>query len=102
VKGKTVAVKINLIGVRSQRLGNALMEDTFWTHPHVIGSVVHLMGKAGARKNTGGGRPMVKPRDPRRSHVVDELEAAGHPERRRQRRNSRTPTTWAGGRNTRD
>ena len=50
VKGKTVAVKINLIGVRSQRLGSALMEDTFWTHPHVIGSVVHLMGKAGARR----------------------------------------------------
>jgi uncharacterized protein (DUF362 family) len=50
VKGKTVAVKINLIGVRSQRLGNALMEDTFWTNPHVIGAVVHLMGKAGARK----------------------------------------------------
>jgi uncharacterized protein (DUF362 family) len=50
VKGKTVAMKINLIGVRSQRLGNALMEDTFWTNPHVIGAVVHLMGKAGARK----------------------------------------------------
>ena len=50
VKGKTVAVKINLIGVRSQRLGVALMEDTFWTNPRVIAAVVHLMGKAGAHR----------------------------------------------------
>ncbi len=50
VKGKTVAIKINLIGVRWQRLGTAKMEDTFWTHPRVIGATVHLMGKAGARR----------------------------------------------------
>lgn len=50
VKGKTVAVKINMIGVRSQRLGTAHMEDTFWTNPAVIGGVVHLLGKAGARR----------------------------------------------------
>ncbi|HMD71281.1 MAG TPA: DUF362 domain-containing protein [Bryobacteraceae bacterium] len=50
VKGKTVAVKINLIGVRWQRLGNAPMEETFWTHPRAIGAAVHLMGKAGAKK----------------------------------------------------
>ncbi|MGD0903567.1 MAG: DUF362 domain-containing protein [Terracidiphilus sp.] len=50
VKGKTVAVKINLIGVRWQRLGTARMEDTFWTNPRVIAGVVHLMGKAGARR----------------------------------------------------
>ena len=50
VKGKTVAIKINLIGVRWQRLGNALMEETFWTHPAAIGAAVHLIGKAGARR----------------------------------------------------
>jgi uncharacterized protein (DUF362 family) len=50
VKGKTVAMKINLIGVRWQRLGDALMEETFWTHPAAIAAAVHLMGKAGARK----------------------------------------------------
>src|ERR1019366_277298 len=50
VKGKTVAVKINLIGVRWQRVGNALMEDTFWTHPLAVGGAVRLMGKAGARR----------------------------------------------------
>ncbi len=50
VKGKTVAVKINLIGVRWQRLGAARMEDTFWSNPRVIGAAVHLLGKAGARR----------------------------------------------------
>jgi uncharacterized protein (DUF362 family) len=50
VKGKTVAMKINLIGVRWQRLGNAPMEETFWTHPRAIGAAVHLIGKAGAKK----------------------------------------------------
>jgi len=50
VKGKTVAMKVNFIGVRWQRLGNATMEDTFWSHPIMIGAMVHLLGKAGARK----------------------------------------------------
>jgi uncharacterized protein (DUF362 family) len=50
VKNKTVAIKINLIGVRWQRLGNALMEETFWTHPSAIGAAVHLMGQAGAKR----------------------------------------------------
>jgi uncharacterized protein (DUF362 family) len=50
VKGKTVAVKINLIGVRWQRLGDAKMEDTFWSHPRMIAATVHLLGKAGAHR----------------------------------------------------
>jgi uncharacterized protein (DUF362 family) len=50
VKGKTVAMKVNFIGVRWQRLGNARMEDTFWSHPRMIGATVHLLGKAGARR----------------------------------------------------
>jgi uncharacterized protein (DUF362 family) len=50
VKGKTVAIKVNFIGVRWQRLGNATMEDTFWSNPHMIGATVHLLGKAGARR----------------------------------------------------
>jgi uncharacterized protein (DUF362 family) len=50
VKGKTVAIKVNFIGVRWSRLGDALMEDTYWTHPRVIGATAHLMGKAGARR----------------------------------------------------
>lgn len=50
VKGKTVAIKVNFIGVRSQRLGDAKMEDTFWSNPRMIGATVHLLGKAGARR----------------------------------------------------
>ncbi|MGD1085760.1 MAG: DUF362 domain-containing protein [Verrucomicrobiota bacterium] len=50
VKGKTVAMKVNFIGVRWQRLGNVPMEDTFWSHPNMIAAVVHLLGKAGARQ----------------------------------------------------
>ena len=50
VKGKTVAMKVNFIGVRWERLGNAPMEETFWSHPKMIGAVVHLLGKAQARK----------------------------------------------------
>jgi uncharacterized protein (DUF362 family) len=50
VKGKTVAIKVNFIGVRWSRLGDALMEDTYWTHPRMIGATAHLMGKAGAKR----------------------------------------------------
>jgi uncharacterized protein (DUF362 family) len=50
VKGKTVAVKVNFIGVRWSRLGNAPMEETFWSHPKMIGATVHLLGKAGAKR----------------------------------------------------
>ena len=50
VKGKTVAIKVNFIGVRWSRLGNAMMEDTFWSHPRMIGAMASLMGKAGARR----------------------------------------------------
>jgi uncharacterized protein (DUF362 family) len=50
VKGKTVAMKVNFIGVRWQRLGTASMEETFWSHPRMIGAVVYLLGRAGARR----------------------------------------------------
>jgi uncharacterized protein (DUF362 family) len=50
VKGKTVALKVNVIGVRWQRLDGAKMEDTFWSHPRMIGATVHFLGLAGARR----------------------------------------------------
>ena len=50
VKGKTVAIKINLTGAPSIRLGHLPAEDTHYTHPHVIAATVHLMGRAGARR----------------------------------------------------
>ena len=50
VNGKTVAIKINLTGAPTYRVGYLPLEDTHYTHPQVIAATVHLMGKAGARR----------------------------------------------------
>lgn len=50
VKGKTVAIKINLTGSPALRLGYWPLGDTHYTSPQVIAATVHLMGKAGARR----------------------------------------------------
>lgn len=50
VAGKTVAIKINMTGSPRQRLGNTPCELAQYTHPAVVGSVVRLMGKAGAQR----------------------------------------------------
>lgn len=50
VKGKTVAIKVNMTGDTGYRLGHLPAEDTHYTHPRVIGTTVHLMGRAGARR----------------------------------------------------
>lgn len=50
VKGKTVAIKINLTGSPSYRLGYLPAELAHWTHPAVIGSTMQLMDQAGARR----------------------------------------------------
>jgi uncharacterized protein (DUF362 family) len=50
VKGKTVAMKVNLTGSPTYRLKYLPLGDTHYTNPHVIGAVTHLMGKAGARR----------------------------------------------------
>jgi uncharacterized protein (DUF362 family) len=50
VKGKTVAIKINLTGAASYRLGHTPAELAHWTHPRVIGTTIHLLHKAGARR----------------------------------------------------
>lgn len=50
VRGKTVAVKLNLTGSPSYRLGHAPAELAQWTHPQVIGAAVHLFAKAGAKR----------------------------------------------------
>jgi len=49
VKGKTVAMKVNLTGVPTVRLGYVPAELAHWTHPAVIGATAHLLAKAGAR-----------------------------------------------------
>jgi uncharacterized protein (DUF362 family) len=50
VKNKTVAIKVNLTGSPTLRLGYLPLEDTHYTHPRVIAATVHLMGRAGARR----------------------------------------------------
>jgi len=50
VKGKTVAMKVNLTGAPTYRLGYLPLEDTHYTHPQVIAAAAHLLSKAGARR----------------------------------------------------
>jgi uncharacterized protein (DUF362 family) len=50
VNGKTVAIKINLTGSPSYRVGYLPLGDTHYTNPHVIGATVYLMGRAGAKR----------------------------------------------------
>lgn len=50
VKGKTVAVKVNLTGGSESRVGFLPIGLTTWTHPSVIAATVHLLGRAGARR----------------------------------------------------
>jgi uncharacterized protein (DUF362 family) len=50
VKGKAVAVKLNLTGRATDRVQGLPVEQTHWVHPQVVGATVHLLGKAGARR----------------------------------------------------
>src|SRR5579871_1915704 len=50
VKGKTVAIKVNMTGDTNFRLGHAPAEDTHYTHPRVIGVAAYLLDRAGARR----------------------------------------------------
>jgi len=50
VKGKTVAIKLNLTGGPTDRVGGRPVESTSWVHPQVIGATVHLLGQAGANR----------------------------------------------------
>jgi uncharacterized protein (DUF362 family) len=50
VAGKTVAIKLNLTGPTTNKLNNMPNEMTHWVHPQVIGSLVGLLGNAGAKR----------------------------------------------------
>jgi uncharacterized protein (DUF362 family) len=50
VKGRTVAVKLNLTGPPHIRLGPLPAGRAHWVHPRMVGAVVHLMDRAGARR----------------------------------------------------
>ncbi len=50
VKGKTVAVKVNLTGNPDSRMGYIPIGRTTWTHPAVIAATMRLLGRAEARR----------------------------------------------------
>jgi len=50
VKGKTVAIKINMVGDPWMQLPGLPPELTHWTNPVVIGATVYHLGRAGARR----------------------------------------------------
>jgi uncharacterized protein (DUF362 family) len=50
VRGKTVAIKLNMTGPPSDKLNNMPTQMTHWVHPQVIGSLVSLLGNAGAKR----------------------------------------------------
>jgi uncharacterized protein (DUF362 family) len=50
VKGKTVAIKLNLTGSPTEPLRGMPMGLTTWVHPEVVGATISLLGKAGARR----------------------------------------------------
>ena len=50
VNGRTVAVKLNMTGPANVRLGSLPAGVAHWVHPDVIGAVVHLIDRAGARR----------------------------------------------------
>jgi uncharacterized protein (DUF362 family) len=60
VRGKTVAIKLNLTG--GNRFEGYTPGDTHWVHPKVVGAVTAVLGKLGARRirlleSAGGRRP---------------------------------------------
>ena len=50
VKNKTVAIKVNLTGAPSYRMGHTPAELAQWTHFRVIGAAIHILSKAGAQR----------------------------------------------------
>jgi len=50
VRGKTVAVKVNMTGVSYDRLNYFRQGDTYWVHPNVVAATVRLLAKAGAAR----------------------------------------------------
>jgi uncharacterized protein (DUF362 family) len=48
VRGKTVAIKLNMTGTPTMRLRYLQQGMTTWPHPQVVGALVHLLGRAGA------------------------------------------------------
>jgi uncharacterized protein (DUF362 family) len=49
VRGKTVAIKLNMTGPANDKLNQLPNQLTHWVHPQVIGSLVSQLGNAGAQ-----------------------------------------------------
>jgi uncharacterized protein (DUF362 family) len=64
VRGKTVAIKLNMTGPANDKLNNMPNQVTHWVHPQVIGSLISLLGNAGAQRirllesAPNGGKPL--------------------------------------------
>jgi uncharacterized protein (DUF362 family) len=50
VRGKTVAIKLNMTGPVNNKLNGMPNAMTHWVHPQVVGAVVALLGNAGATR----------------------------------------------------
>ncbi len=50
VNGKTVAIKLNLTSVPTDKMNGMPNEMTHWVHPQVIGALITLLGQAGATR----------------------------------------------------
>jgi uncharacterized protein (DUF362 family) len=50
VKGKSVAIKLNLTGGAGDSLHGLPKGSTYWVHPDVVGSVISLLNSASARR----------------------------------------------------
>jgi uncharacterized protein (DUF362 family) len=50
VRGKTVAIKLNMTGPANDKLNSMPNQMTHWVHPEVITALVYLLGKAGAQR----------------------------------------------------
>jgi uncharacterized protein (DUF362 family) len=50
VRGRTVAIKLNLTGSPQLRLGSRPAGLAHWVNPRMIGAVVHLLDRAGAQR----------------------------------------------------
>jgi uncharacterized protein (DUF362 family) len=50
VRGKTVAIKLNMTGLTNFKLNSMPNQMTHWVHPQVIGSLISLLGNAGAQR----------------------------------------------------
>ena len=66
VRGKTVAIKVNLTG--GNRFEGYEAGDTHWVHPKVVGAVTAVLGQLGAKRirileSAGGRRPDYKLED---------------------------------------